>query len=87
MELHLIRTIAAVFLGLTGFFMDMQSFIGGLRVLRTGRGTQGLLVWPFLLYALAALLYEGAVATRAEVLCGGLAFHLISTVGLRSFRR
>jgi len=87
MEWHLAHTVAASFFALFGFLMDAQSFLGGLRVLRTGRGPKGLFFWPLLSYVVAALFWDISWVFRAEAISVGLALHLISTVGLRSIRK
>ena len=87
MEWHIAHTVAACFFGFLGFFMDMQSFLGGIRVLRKGKGPRGILLWPFALYVLAAFTSDAALNLKLIAIAIGLAFHLLSTIGMRFIGR
>jgi hypothetical protein len=87
MEWHLALTIAAAFFAILGFLMDIQSLLGGIQRLRTGRPPRPLYLWPLAAYGVAAFLYDGALLFRAEALAVGVVFHMVATLALRPFGR
>ena len=87
MEWHLALTIAAAFFAILGFLMDIQSLLGGIQRLRTGRAPRPLHLWPLVAYGVAAFIYDGSLLFRVCAFGVGLVFHLVATLALRPLGR
>ena len=84
MEWHLVHTIAAAFFGMLGFFMDYQSLMNGVRARRRGGKSVVVMLWPPLCYVSGALISDLSASDKGILIAIGVAFHLLSTVGMRT---